>query len=220
MDEWFDHMDAEAAEDEQLGRKMHPLQLSLDVQDVMGGDDWLVFDGGNTHFWSEIAVNMMGWRGKTLGGILHPGNYSLLGVGVSFAISAKAANPDKNVVLISGDGAFLSGGLSVEAAFQEKLPITVVIDNNGGLDCISQQQERLFASGQHYATDFRDIPFHTMFEGLGGHGELVESRDQLKPALMRAMQSGKTACVNVKCRGVISPIVAATSDKRDKASIE
>ena len=92
----------------------------------------------------------------------------------------------------------------------------MVIDNNGGLDCISQQQERLFASGQHYATDFRDIPFHTMFEGLG-HGELVE-QDQLKPALMRAMQSGKTACVNVKCRGVISPIVAATSDKRDKAS--
>ena len=220
VDEWFDHMDTEAAEDQKQGRKMHPLQLSLDVQDVMGGDDWLVFDGGNTHFWSEIAVNMMGWRGKTLGGILHPGNYSLLGVGVSFAISAKAANPDKNVVLISGDGAFLSGGLSVEAAFQEKLPITVVIDNNGGLDCISQQQERLFASGQHYATDFRDIPFHTMFEGLGGHGELVESRDQLKPALLRAMQSGKTACVNVKCRGVISPIVAATSDKRDKASIE
>ena len=199
---------------------MHPLQLSLDVQSHLGPQDWLVFDGGNTHFWSEIAVNMAGWKGQKLGGILHPGNYSLLGVGVSFAISAKAAHPDQNVVLISGDGAFLSGGLSIEAAFQEGLPITVVIDNNGGLDCISQQQERLFSNGAHFATDFRDIPFHTMFEGLGGHGELVERRDQLGPALTRAMQSGKTACVNVKCRGVISPIVAATSDKRDKASIE
>jgi acetolactate synthase-1/2/3 large subunit len=106
------------------------------------------------------------------------------------------------------------------AAFQENLPIVVVIDNNGGLDCISQQQERLFSNGQHFATDFRDIPFHSMFEGLGGHGELVERREQLAPALRRAMASGKTACVNVKCRGVISPIVAATSDKRDKASIE
>ena len=57
-------------------------------------------------------------------------------------------------------------------------------------------------------------------EGLGGHGELVETRDQLAPALKRAMASGKTACVNVKAKGVISPIVAATSDKRDKASIE
>lgn len=220
VDDWYAHIEGETRVDSAQGRKMHPLQLSLDVQTHLGPKDWLVFDGGNTHFWSEIAVNMAGWRGQKLGGILHPGNYSLLGVGVSFAISAKAAHPEQNVVLISGDGAFLSGGLSIEAAFQEGLPITVVIDNNGGLDCISQQQERLFANGAHFATDFRDIPFHTMFEGLGGHGELVERRDQLGPALKRAMQSGKTACVNVKCRGVISPIVAATSDKRDKASIE
>ncbi len=218
--EWEAHLAAQAAQDEAEGGKMHPLQLGLDVQTAMDDGDWLVFDGGNTHFWNEIAVNMAGWRGKKLGGIMHPGNYSLLGVGVSFGIAAKAAHPDRNVVVVSGDGAFLSGGLSIEAAFQEGLPITVVIDNNGGLDCISQQQERLFASGTHFATDFRDIPFHTMFEGLGGHGELVDTRAQLGPALRRAMESGKTACVNVKCRGVISPIVAATSDKRDKASIE
>ena len=218
--EWERHIAAETAADEAAGGRMHPLQLGLDVQAEMGDDDWLVFDGGNTHFWNEIAVSMAGWRGRKLGGILHPGNYSLLGVGVSFGISAKAMHPDRNIMVISGDGAFLSGGLSIETAFQEGLPITVVIDNNGGLDCISQQQERLFANGKHFATDFRDIPFHAMFEGLGGHGELVETRTELGPALRRAMASGKTACVNVKCRGVISPIVAATSDKRDKASIE
>ena len=59
-----------------------------------------------------------------------------------------------------------------------------------------------------------------MFEGLGGYGELVTARSEIIPAVKRAMESGKTACINVKCRGVISPIVAATSDKRDKASIE
>jgi len=220
VEQWEAHIAAETAADEAADKPMHPLQLALDVQSVLGADDWLVFDGGNTHFWNEIAVNMAGWRGQQLAGILHPGNYSLLGVGVSFGISAKAIHLDSNVVVVSGDGAFLSGGLSVEAAFQEGLPITVVIDNNGGLDCISQQQERLFENGQHFATDFRDIPFHSMFEGLGGHGELVTKRSELAPALQRALDSGKTACVNVKCRGVISPIVAATSDKRDKASIE
>ncbi len=219
VDHWYSHIE-ESTKDKENSDKMHPLQLSLDVQTQLGEKDWLVFDGGNTHFWSEIAVNMAGWKGQKLGGIMHPGNYSLLGVGVSFAISAKAKHPNQNVFLISGDGAFLSGGLSIEAAFQENLPIIVIIDNNGGLDCISQQQERLFESGKHFATDFRDIPFHTMFEGLGGYGELVETREQLIPALKRAISSGKTACLNVKCRGVISPIVAATSDKRDKASIE
>ena len=214
--EWSEQIAKETVEDQRI----HPLQLSLDVQAEMGENDWLVFDGGNTHFWSEIAVNIAGWKGQKLGGILHPGNYSLLGVGVSFGISAKNMHPDRNVVVISGDGAFLSGGLSIEVAFQEGLPITVVIDNNGGLDCISQQQERLFSNGKHFATDFREIPFHTMFEGLGGYGELVTKREEIGPALRRAMKSGKTACINVKCRGVISPIVAATSDKRDKASIE
>ncbi|NKB76527.1 MAG: thiamine pyrophosphate-binding protein [Gammaproteobacteria bacterium] len=200
--------------------KVHPLQLALDVQEAMNDDDWLVIDGGNTHFWSEIAVNIAGWKGRKLGNILHPGTFSMLGVGVPFATAAKLTHPDSQVVVISGDGAFLSGGSSIEAAFQEALPIVVVIDNNGGLDCISQQQERLFANRRHFATDFRDIPFHTMFEGLGGHGELVETRDQVIPAIQRALASGKTACVNVKTVGHISPIVLATTSKRDKASIE
>jgi len=200
--------------------QIHPLQLSLDVQAAMSDGDWLVFDGGNTHFWSEIAVNIAGEGGLSLGGVMHPGSYSLLGVGVSFALSAKRLDPKRRVVLISGDGAFLSGGLSIETAFQENLPIVVIVDNNGGLDCISQQQERLFANGSHFATDFRDIPFHGLFEGLGGYGELVERHQDLLPAVKRAIDSGKPACINVKARGVISPIVAATSDKRDKASIE
>lgn len=216
IDEWTNHLEAEATK----GEKLHPLQLSVDVQAGMNSGDWLVFDGGNTHFWSEIGVSIAASKGLDLHGILHPGSYSLLGVGVSLAISAKSTHPEKTVVLISGDGAFLSGGLSIETAFQENLPIVVVIDNNGGLDCISQQQERLFSNGTHFATDFRDIPFHTMIEGMGGYGELVETREELAPALQRAIASGKTACLNVKCKGVISPIVAATSDKRDKASIE
>ena len=222
--EWVEKTLADLDADNDAGaaraEKMHPLQLAIDVNRALTEKDWLVFDGGNTHFWSEIAVNVAGWEGQKLAGVLHPGSYSLLGVGVSLALSAKNTHPGSNVVLISGDGAFLSGGLSIEAAFQEDCPITVVIDNNGGLDCISQQQERLFESGAHFATDFRDIPFHGIFEGMGGHGELVETREQLGPALERALASGKPACLNVKAKGVISPIVLATTDKRDKASIE
>ena len=85
---------------------------------------------------------------------------------------------------------------------------------------LSQQQERLFSNAEHFATDFRDIPFHGMFEGLGGYGELVTREADILPAVQRAIASGKTACVNVKTVGHISPIVLATTSKRDKASIE
>ena len=70
------------------GEKIHPLQLALDVQEVLKENDWLVIDGGNTHFWSEIAINIAGSQGKKLGGILHPGTFSMLGVGVPLAVSA------------------------------------------------------------------------------------------------------------------------------------
>ena len=218
--DWVESSLSDLEREEPDDLMMHPLRLALEVQSLMNQNDWLVIDGGNTHFWSEIAVNMAGAQGKELAGILHPGSFSMLGVGVSFGLAAKLNHPKDRVVVISGDGAFLSGGLSIEAAFQENVPITVVIDNNGGLTTISQQQERLFADERHVATDFRDIPFHTMFEGMGGHGELVEKPEDLKPALERALSSGKTACVNVRTRSAISPIVLATTSKRDKASIE
>ena len=220
VDKSLNELKIEADKAKKNGGKIHPLQLSLDVQDAMDEKDWLVIDGGNTHFWSEIAINLAGAQGKKLGGILHPGTFSMLGVGVSFALSAKNNNPKSNVILISGDGAFLSGGMSIETAFFEKKPIVVVIDNNGGLASIGQQQERLFESGKRVATDFRDIPFHSIFEGFGGHGELVTKREELGPALKRAIASGKTACVNVKAKPVLSPIVAAVASKREKSSIE
>lgn len=218
--DWVAETLRELAKANEADSALHPLQLALDVQGVLGEKDWLIFDGGNTHFWSEIAINVAGWSGQKLRGILHPAAFSMLGVGVSFGLAAKLTHPDDRVLVISGDGAFLSGGLSIEATFQEDAPITVVIDNNGGLTTISQQQERLFGHDKHVATDFRDIPFHTMFEGLGGYGELVESYEQLIPAVRRAMDSGRTACVNVRTRSAISPIVLATTNKRDKASIE
>ncbi len=220
VDKSLNELKIEADKAKKNGGKIHPLQLALDVQDAMDEKDWLVIDGGNTHFWSEIAINLAGAQGKKLGGILHPGTFSMLGVGVSFALSAKNNNPKSNVILISGDGAFLSGGMSIETAFFEKKPIVVVIDNNGGLASIGQQQERLFESGKRVATDFRDIPFHSIFEGFGGHGELVTKREELGPALKRAIASGKTACVNVKAKPVLSPIVAAVASKREKSSIE
>ena len=113
IDKSLKDLEKETIEAKKNGGKIHPLQLALDVQDAMKDNDWLVIDGGNTHFWSEIAINIAGHKGKKLGGILHPGTFSMLGVGVPFALSAKNLNPKSNVVLISGDGAFLSGGLSL-----------------------------------------------------------------------------------------------------------
>ncbi|MBK2094650.1 thiamine pyrophosphate-binding protein [Francisella philomiragia] len=210
----------ETGREDGTNEKVHPLRLSLEVQKVLGENDWLVYDGGNTHFWAEIGVNIAGAFGQKLAGILNVSSYSMLGVGVPFAIAAKDTYKDARVVVISGDGAFMAGGMSIEVAFEQNIPIVVVIDNNMGLDCISEQQERMFPNKAHFATDFRNIPFDKMIEGLGGYAETVEKYQDIVPALERAFASNKPACINVLTKGVITPVIEDMTMRRDDASIE
>lgn len=78
---WVEQMQQDTEQEAAGDPRLHPLQLALDVQSAMGLEDWLVIDGGNTHFWSEIAINMAGWCGQKLKGILHPGAFSMGGWG-------------------------------------------------------------------------------------------------------------------------------------------
>ena len=199
---------------------LHPLKISREIMKSLNEDDYLVIDGGDTHFWAEIALNLAAAEGKRLRGVLHPGPLSILGVGVPFSVAAKMESPESRVVLISGDGAFLAGGLSIEAAFANEVPITVVVDNNRGFGSIKQQQMRLFKNGQSFKTDFRDIPFDKMVVGLGGYGETVEDLEDLSSAMERAFASGLPACINVKSKSVISPLIEGLTDRRVRASIE
>ncbi len=216
--EWAAEMNEKIAIDQ--GELYHPLRLSLDVLGVLGEGDYLVVDGGDTHFWGEVALNMSAAEGGKLRGVLHPGPLSILGVGVPFGVATKMRHPESRVVVLSGDGAFLAGGLSIDAAFANDVPITVVVDNNRGYGSIMQQQKLIFKDGRTFKTGFRDIPFHTMFEALGGYGELVDKPGGLAPALERALASGVPACVNVRSRSVISPLIAGLADRRARASIE
>lgn len=216
---WIEGLDA-LLRRESGSRPLHPLVVSTEVIESLGPDDFLVIDGGDTHYWAEMALNAAEFRGKHLRGVYHPGPMSLLGCGVPFGIALKLRHPEANVVVLSGDGAFLSGGLAIESSFHENAPITVVIDNNRGLGSIAQQQLRMWESGKSYATDLRDIPFDGLFRGLGGSGETVENASDIGLAIGKALASGVPACVNVKSRSVISPLVAALTDRRAKASIE
>jgi acetolactate synthase-1/2/3 large subunit len=199
---------------------MHPLCVSMALLERLRPEDYLVIDGGDTHYWAEMALNVAAYEGKTLHGVFHPGPFSLLGCGIGFGLAIKLQLPESRVVVLCGDGAFLSSGLSIETAFNEQLPVTVVVDNNRGLGSIAQQQIRVWESGAPYGTQFRDIPFDRLFEGLGGSGETVDAAPAIAEALDRAMNSGMPACVNVRSRSVISPLVAALTDRRAKASIE
>jgi len=198
----------------------HPLQISTTVFNTLGENDFLIVDGGDVHYWAEIALNIAELKGRKFRGVFHPGPFSLLGCGVPFGVALKMRYPDSNVVVLSGDGAFLSGGLSIETSFHEEAPITVVIDNNMGLGSIAQQQMAIWDSGRSAGTEFRDIPFDGLFEGLGGHGVTIEDLSTLPSAIRDAAQRQLPTCINVKSRSVASPLISALTDRRAKSSIE
>jgi acetolactate synthase-1/2/3 large subunit len=131
------------------------------------------------------------WETSTPRGYLGWGHHSTLGFSVAGSIGAKLAEPNKTVLSFTGDGAFGEGGIEFETAARHKIPILVVIPNNGGLghysaDCPAHWK---------YAGDYAKIA-----EGMGGYGERVEKPDEIIPAIKRAlkaMKSGKPALLDV-----------------------
>jgi acetolactate synthase-1/2/3 large subunit len=128
---------------------------------------------------------------------LDPGPFGCLGVGPSFAIAAKLLRPAERVLLIAGDGAFGLNGMEMETAVRFRLPMTVVIGNDGGWGQIRNPQLSFFGAERQVATSLPFTRFDQMVEALGGKGVQVTSPEQLRPALDRAMGSGEVYCINV-----------------------
>ena len=119
-------------------------------------------------------------------------------MGVPYAVGAKAAFPHRTVVCVTGDSAFGFNAMEVETAVRHNLPIVIVVDNNEGI--YGDESQRLFNPDypERVGMFLANARYDLMVEAFGGHGELVERPQDLRPALERALRSGKVACVNVK----------------------
>jgi acetolactate synthase-1/2/3 large subunit len=174
---------------------IHPLRLCNEVKDTISRDTILVVDGHEILNFARQSIPIY-----ESGSSLNAGPHGCMGVGIPFGIGAQVAAPDKPVVVLSGDGAFGWNGMEMDTAIRHKLPIVVVISNNGG-----------FTSRQTGGNVGRDLGFQRydkLVEALGGYGEFVEQPDEIKPAIERAIKSGKTALVNV----CTDPDAQATTD--------
>ncbi|RMG74951.1 MAG: hypothetical protein D6711_07685 [Chloroflexi bacterium] len=128
---------------------------------------------------------------------LDPGPLGCLGVGAPFAIAAKHLYPDKNVLIINGDGSFGLNGFEFDTAIRFNLPIVSIVGNDGGWGQIRTPQIGMVTEERAIATKLNYTRYDKIVEAMGGYGELVENPDDLLPALERAFASGKPACINV-----------------------
>ena len=135
------------------------------------------------------------WTATHPGRFLSHGYLGCLGIGLPFALAAKAAHPDQQVFCIIGDG---SAGLNFSefhTGAKNNLPITVVVNNDKQWGMSKHGQEIMWGKGRHVATELGMVHYERAAEGLGAHGELVERAEDIAPAMKRALNCGRISCL-------------------------
>ncbi len=146
------------------------------------------------------AGNYAGWqhryyRFRRFGTQLAPASGSM-GYGVPAAVAAKQLHPDRPVVAFAGDGCFMMNGQEFATAVQYRLPIIVLVVNNGIYGTIRMHQEMRYP-GRIVATDLANPDFAALARAYGGHGETVRETGEFASAFERAAQSGKPAIIDI-----------------------
>ena len=177
---------------------MRPERILSDLRAVMPRDFIITTDVG----WNKNGVGQQ-FPILTPGSILTPGGFATMGFGSPAAIGAKIACPDRIVVSLVGDGGFGQNPAALATAVEENVPVIWVIMNNGAYGTIAGLQKA------HYGTTVGTIfvkregcePYSPDYAALarayGVEAERIESADDFKPALERAVASGKPYVLDV-----------------------
>jgi acetolactate synthase-1/2/3 large subunit len=170
---------------------LHPLRLYGELQQVLDRDAIVIGDGGDFVSFAGRVIDTY-----EPGCWMDPGPFGCLGAGPGYALAAKLARPERQVCLLLGDGAFGFSGMEFDTLVRHGVPVVAVMGNNGIWALEKHPMEFLY--GYSVAAELQpECRYDRVVEALGGHGELVRTPAELKPALERAFSSGKPALVNV-----------------------
>jgi acetolactate synthase-1/2/3 large subunit len=174
------------------GSGVNPGRMVQTVREFFPPEAITVMDGGNTSLWTASFFPILRPRSY-----LYTAKFGHLGTGLPYAIGAKMADPERPVVLISGDGALGFNIQELETARRYNLPITVVVSFDGGWGM--ERSSQLFAQLDHQVECdlYPGTRYDRVAEAFGCHGELVRELSELRPALERATVSGGPALIQV-----------------------
>ncbi|MEN3283401.1 MAG: hypothetical protein V7607_4541 [Solirubrobacteraceae bacterium] len=170
---------------------LHPMRLYRELGEVLDRDAIVIGDGGDFVSFAGRVVDSY-----QPGCWLDPGPFGCLGCGPGYALAAKLAHPDRQVVLLLGDGAFGFSGMEFDTLARHGVNVVGVMGNNGIWALEKHPMEFLY--GYSVAADLRPgTRYDEVVVALGGHGELVSRPSELRGALDRAFSAGVPALVNV-----------------------
>jgi acetolactate synthase-1/2/3 large subunit len=183
--------EGERAELEDDRVPLHPMRVYAELARVLDRDAIVIGDGGDFVSYAGRVIDSF-----KPGCWLDPGPFGCLGTGPGYALAAKLAHPQRQVVLLLGDGAFGFSGMEFDTLARHGVNVVGLMGNNGIWALEKHPMEFLY--GYSVAADLRPATrYDQVVEALGGHGELVERSQDVAPAIERAFESGKPALVNV-----------------------
>jgi acetolactate synthase-1/2/3 large subunit len=170
---------------------LHPMRVFGELLPMLDRDAIVVVDAGDFGSYAGRVIPTF-----EPGCWLDPGPFGCLGSGPGQALAAKLARPDKQVVLILGDGAFGFSGMEYDTFARHGVQVVGVMGNNGIWALEKHPMEYLY--GYSVAAELTpEMRYDSVVEALGGHGELVREPGELRGALERSLSAGAPALVNV-----------------------
>ena len=170
---------------------LHPMRIYGELAQLLDRDAIVIGDGGDFVSFAGRVVDSY-----RPGCWVDPGPYGCLGSGPGYALAAKLAYPDRQVLLLLGDGAFGFSGMEFDTLARHGVAVVGVVGNNGIWALEKHPMESLY--GYSVAADLRPgTRYDEVAVALGCHGELVREPGELRPALERAFAAGRPALVNV-----------------------
>ncbi|MBV9818013.1 MAG: acetolactate synthase [Solirubrobacterales bacterium] len=181
----------EAAELADDRAPLHPMRIYGELRRRLDRDAIVIGDGGDFVSFAGRVVDSY-----EPGCWVDPGPYGCLGSGLGYALGAKLAHPDRQVVLLLGDGAFGFSAIELDTLVRHGVAVVAVMANNGIWALEKHPMERRY--GWSVAADLQpETRYDRLAEALGCAGELVREPNQLGPALERAFAAGAPALINV-----------------------
>jgi thiamine pyrophosphate-dependent acetolactate synthase large subunit-like protein len=172
---------------------VHPARLVAEVDRYADPDAIFVGDGGDFVSFAGRLIER-----PRPGLWVDPGPFGCLGSGPAYALAAKLAQPQRQVILLESDGALGFSIMEFDTMVRHRIPVVCVVGNNGIWALEKHPMQNML--GLSVAADLAPrTRYDKVVEALGGYGEMVDRPDQIRPALDRAFASGLPACINVIC---------------------
>jgi acetolactate synthase-1/2/3 large subunit len=172
--------------------EIQPQMSYLDtIRKVLPRDGYFVEELCQVGFTSNYGFNV--YEPRTY---VTTGYQGTLGFGFPTAIGVKAAMPDRAVVSIIGDGGFMFGMPELASAAQHDIGLITIVFNNNSFGNVRRDQQERYDS-HLIGADLDNPDFVKLAESFGVAGYRVESPDELKPVLARAINEDKPAIIEV-----------------------